>query len=442
MLWLLLPVAASLAEESATPSGSERFSLAALGIKGEAVFKAFGYFDEVPADDRLYRAEGTLRLEWARQFAPWVGVKLVGEVRGDTDGYASGVHFEVPDTARHRSVLGFPEATVNLHDGPVDLWLGKQFVAWGTADAYNPTDAINPYDYMDVLDTEKLAVYSASVRVQLGPASLVAVVVPVFTPSRLPLADSRWALSPPAGVSAVVEDRELPGVDPANVQYAARVRTTLGGWDLSVSYYHGFEDVPEFRASAIQAAPGKPALRVTPVFPRIDAVGMDFSTTVRGIEVHGEGVVKLVEEDGREDRFQGIAGFGYTWDGLGLRWLDAVSLVLEYAREVALRTRDRSILPSGGDESDTGGILALNAFRNTVVGRIQFKVSEDTQVKLTGNLNLDGPTSYYAQAAVAHRFTDAVQAEAGFDVLTGDSRSFWGRWSSNDRIYLVLRYLF
>ena len=266
-------------------------------------------------------------------------MKLVGEVRGDTDGDASGVHFEVPDTDRHRSVLSFPEATVNLRHAPFDLWLGKQFFAWGTADAYNPTDGINPYDYMDVLDTEKLAVYSANVRVQLGPASLMAVVVPVFTPSRLPLADSRWALSPPAGVSAVVEDRELPGVDPANVQYAARLRTTLGGWDLSVSYYHGFEDVPEFRASTVQATSGTPALRVTPVFPRIDAVGMDFSTTFRGIEVHGEGVVKLVEENGREDRFQGIAGFGYTWDGLGLRWLDAVTLVLEYAREVALRTR-------------------------------------------------------------------------------------------------------
>jgi hypothetical protein len=158
--------------------------------------------------------------------------------------------------------------------------------------------------------------------------------------------------------------------------------------------------------------------------------------------VHGEGAVKLVEKNGREDRFQGIAGFSYTWDGLALRWLDAITLVIEYAREVALRTRDPSILPSGGDESQTGGILALNAFRNTVAGRIQLKVSEDTQVRLTGNLNLDGPASYYGQATVSHRFTGAFQAEAGFDFLTGDSRSFWGRWRSNDRIFLVLRYLF
>jgi hypothetical protein len=441
MLWLLLLPAGALADEPGPSSEDGSFSLAALGIKGEAIFKSFGYFMEAPADDRLYREEGIFRLEWTRRFAPWVDVKLTGEVRGDTDGYASGVNLEIPDTDRHRSVLALREATVNLRRSPAELTIGKQFFAWGTADAYNPTDGINPLDYMDVLDTEKLAVYAARVRVEVGATSLVAVVVPFFTPGRPPELTSRWTPLPPADLMAVLDDRQVPGRDPDNVQYAARLRTTLGGWDLSTSYYHGFEDVPEFRASTIQAASGRPMLRLTPVFPRIDAAGMDFSTTFGGFEVHGEGAVKLVEENGREDRFQGIAGFSYTWDGLGQRWLDAVTLVLEYAREVALRTRDPSILPSGGD-SELGDLLALNAFQNTVAARVQFKVNEDTHVKLTGNLNFDGPASYYAQAAVTHRFTGAFQAEAGFDVLGGDSRSFWGRWRSNDRIFLVLRYLF
>ena len=89
-----------------------------------------------------------------------------------------------------------------------------------------------------------------------------------------------------------------------------------------------------------------------------------------------------------------------------------------------------------------GDLLAFNAFKNALAGRLVLKVSEDTRIKLTGNLNFDGPTSYYAQVAVAHRFTDAFQAEAGLDVLGGDGRSFWGRWEPNDRIFIVLRYLF
>jgi hypothetical protein len=442
MLWLCLPCVGSFAEEAAPPSEGETRTLASLGIKGEILFKSYTYFEDAPADDRLYREEGILRLEWSRQFAPWIGAKLIGELRGDTDGDANGVYFDVPDTNRHRSILGLREATVSLRHAPVDVTIGKQIFAWGTADAHNPTDNINPYDYLDVLDVDKMAVYSVAARLQAGPTSLVAAVVPVFTPSRLPDATSRWAPPPPPGVLAIVNDREVPGVEVANVQLAARVRTTLGGWDLSASYYQGFEDVPEFRAATVTTPSGLAVTSLTPVFPRIHAVGMDFSTTVRGIEVHGEGAFKFVEKNGREDRFQVIGGFSYTWDGIDAPWLDAVTLTLEYAREVALRTRDASILPSGGGESELGDLLAFNAFQNTLVGRLLLKVSEDTQVKLTGNLNFDGPTSYYAQVAVAHRFTDALQAEAGLDFIGGDARSFWGRWAPNDRVFVVLRYLF
>lgn len=442
MLCVLLHAPGSFADEPLSTPPAETTTLASLGIKGEVIFKSYTYFEDAPADDRLYREEGILRLEWARQFAPWIGAKLVGELRGDTDGDANGLYLEIPDTERHRSILSLREGTVSLRWAPVDVTIGKQFFAWGTADAYNPTDNINPYDYLDVLDNDKMAVYSVAARVQMGPTSLVAAVVPVFTPSRLPTASSRWAPPPPPGVLAVVNDRELPGVEVGSVQYAARLRTTLGGWDLSASYYQGFEDVPEFRAATLASPSGTAVASLTPVFPKIRAVGADFSTTVRGIEVHGEGVVRLVEKNGREDSFQGIAGFTYSWDDLGWSWLDAVTLTLEYARQITLRTRDASILPSGGGESALGDLLAFDAFQNTVVGRLLLKVSEDTQIKVTGNLNLDGPTSYYAQVAVAHRFTDAFHAEAGLDLLGGDARSFWGRWASNDRVFVVLRYLF
>jgi hypothetical protein len=442
MLWLSFHPTGTSAEDAVSPPGDETPTLASLGIKGEVLFKSYTYFEDASTDDRLYREEGILRLEWTREFAPWINVKVVGEARGDTDGDANGVYFEVPDTNRHRSIVGLREATVSLGRAPVDLIIGKQFFAWGTGDAYNPTDNINPYDYLDVLDADKMAVYSVATRVQVGPTSLVAAVVPVFTPGRLPEATSRWAPPPPPGVLALVNDREVPGVEVANVQLAARLRTTLGGWDLSASYYQGFEDVPEFRARTVAAPSGAAVTSLTPVFPRIHAIGADFSTAVRGIELHGEGAVKFAEKNGREDRFQAIAGFGYTWEDIRAPWLDAVTLTLEYAREVALRTRDASILPSGGGDSELGDLLAFNAFKNALAGRLVLKVSEDTRIKLTGNLNFDGPTSYYAQVAVAHRFTDAFQAEAGLDVLGGDGRSFWGRWEPNDRIFIVLRYLF
>ncbi len=154
MLWLSFHPTGTSAEDAVSPPGDETPTLASLGIKGEVLFKSYTYFEDASTDDRLYREEGILRLEWTREFAPWINVKVVGEARGDTDGDANGVYFEVPDTNRHRSIVGLREATVSLGRAPVDLIIGKQFFAWGTGDAYNPTDNINPYDYLDVLDNE------------------------------------------------------------------------------------------------------------------------------------------------------------------------------------------------------------------------------------------------------------------------------------------------
>jgi hypothetical protein len=73
--------------------------------------------------------------------------RLVVEFRDDDFGYARGLHLQSPETSRHRSYLGVKEATVSGPQGPVEVTVGKQIYAWGTADAFNPTDNVNPYDY-------------------------------------------------------------------------------------------------------------------------------------------------------------------------------------------------------------------------------------------------------------------------------------------------------
>lgn len=433
LLWTALVPASGAAE----PPG-----LAEVGIKGEVTFKNFSHFRETDNDDRNFRDEGILEVGWRRRWEQWGSLSLVLQARADDAGFAEGVRFQIPDTSEHRSILAVKEAVATLLRGPFELSLGKQIFVWGTADAFNPTDRINPYDYLDVLDSEKLGVYSAVARLGVGPASLTVVVVPFFTPSRLPLPDSRWTPAPPPGFIAVVDDRELPGRDIENMQYAARIRATVSGWDFSVSYYDGFEDIPAFRRSTAAVAPGVVVPRFTPVYTRVRVGGADFSTTWRGFEFHGEGAFTFVQSNGRRDDFQGIAGFNRTWDGLGLRWLERVTWILEYAREVPLGgVRDRTIVEPGG-AFQVGDLLADNAFRDTVVGRLKLDVSDDTHVQLTGLLDLTRSSSYYARLNVSHRLSGAWLVEAGLDFMGGARDTFWGRWRDNDRFFFLLRYLF
>jgi hypothetical protein len=417
---------------------SEPTSLRELGFKGQLLYKNFSHFDTTPNDHHTFRNEGILDLEWSRRVVPWADLKLVLEVRGDDNGFADGVRLQIPETDPHRSVLSLKEATVKLRGGPVEVTLGKQVFAWGTADAYNPTDNLSPYDYMDVLDNEKIGVYAAAGRFDLGPASLTLVVIPFFTPSRLPLLTSRWTPPLPEDLAVVLDDRQLPGRDLDNMQYAGRLRGTLGGWDLSVSYFDGFDTSPTLRVSTAGTADGGVVPRVTPVFPRTRFAGFDFSTTVRQLEVHGESAFVFADRDA-DDRFQAIAGINYTWDSIGLSWLDQITLVLEYVRAVTLRSRE----PPAVAES---GLLASRTFRsgfnNAGVARLHLKLSEDTFLKLTGIGDFSQAFNYYAQIKLTHRFSDAFHLEGGLDFLAGPADTFWGRWRDNDRFFLLLKYLF
>lgn len=402
----------------------------ALGIRGHAVFKTFAHFEDTPTDSRTFRHEGILQLEWARQLTPWAGITLVGDARHDDDDLTDGVTFQIPDTARRRSALNLVEAVIRLRRDPVELTIGKQLYAWGTGDAFNPTDNINPYDYLDPIDHEKLGVYSAALYAARGPTTLTLVVIPVFTPSRVPLPSSRWAPSPPPGI---VDDRQLPSTSLQNVQFAARVRTTFRGWDVALSYFDGFEDTPVIRQSFVTVP------RFTPVFTRIKAPGLDVSTTYRNFEFHGEFAAKFVESNGAADRWQGIVGFNYTRGQLGLAWLDHITVVLEYAREETLATVDRTIL-SGA--AATPAALPDSAFRNAVVGRLRLAFNDTTRLTLSGATDLTGTLNHYVQVKMNHKLTDALQLETGLDLFTGRRDTFWGRWADNNRFFASLAYFF
>jgi hypothetical protein len=428
---LFAPHASSAQPGPSTEESPAPFSLKAYGLKGHLLLKNFTHFRETPTDNRHVRNEAVLQVEWGRKLASWLDVKAIGEAREDDDRFADGVTFQIPETAPRRSVLGLKELVLTGRGGPVEVSVGKQIFAWGTADAWNPTDSMNPYDYLDPIDNEKLGVWSVAGRATAGPTTLTVVLAPFFTPSRTPIVGGRWAPRTPPGV--IVDDREVPGRDVSHLQYAARLRGTVRGTDLSVSYFEGFESVPALRRDEVIVAPGIAIPRFTPVYTRMRVPGADVSTTIGKTEVHAEAVAKFVEDNGRHDRFQGIAGINHSWDEFGLRWLEQVTLILEYARETILkRTGRRDMLDPA----------PLNGLRDSAIGRLQFKFSEDTSLKLTGIVEFTGPPNHYAQVKLAHKVTDALHVDTGLDFFAGGRDTFYGLWQDNDRFFLMVKYYF
>jgi 4'-phosphopantetheinyl transferase len=432
------PAPYRLSEAPSIETGLPRLNLRSLGFGATLILKNFTQFQEVPSDKRHVRDEATLQVEWARALTSWASAKVVGEGRVDDDHFVDELTFQIPERSARRSYLYLKEAVLALQHRPVSLSLGKQIFAWGTADGWNPTDTLNPYDYMDPIDREKLAVYSAEAALTMGASSLTAVVIPFFTPSRTPLEKGRWVPPLPADFVGVVDNRELPETDISNVQYAVRLRTTIAGWDLTGTYYEGFDNTPVFRSTTTTLPSGDVVPLLTPVFTKIRAPGFAFSTTWQKFEFHGEAAVKLVERNGRDSRFQGIVGLNYTWADFDLRWLQQVNVIAEYANEEVISSdRSSSVLPL-----DPTFALPDRAFRHSPIARVLVKFSEETEAEVGGTANFAGPANYYLKVAVSQKVGEALWISAGLDFFAGPRDTFWGRWRDNDRFWIFLKYFF
>jgi len=186
----------------------------------------------------------------------------------------------------------------------LDLRVGRQVVAWGTADRLNPTSNISPYDLEDFLDLgERLGVDALRARFSAEPWSVEVDFVPMFTPSVFPPPEWSGAflgsLKLPQGLRNLKDILELPSKKLSESSEAAfKVSTILGGWDLSLSYFQGRDLLPIL--TYLEVVPvdtlGNVDVEVRSCFPKVRVVGGDFSGSLFKLGVWGEGALFFPED--------------------------------------------------------------------------------------------------------------------------------------------------
>ena len=193
----------------------------------------------------------------------------------------------------------------------LDLRIGKQRIAWGTADGLNHTDNLNPNDFSDLVNfTEKIPTWAAQASYYLGELSLTAVWVPSLTPILLPRNSASLFLDNEN--RTFVNRAELPSPQPQHGMMAFKLSRPVGNWDVSLSYFDGYDDVPILRKVEVRTgANGLPAGRLVFGYPQMRVLGFDFATELGGAGFWGEGalffpegVVATLDVDGRTEVFE------------------------------------------------------------------------------------------------------------------------------------------
>jgi len=288
-----------------------------MSLSGYMEARSIYAFDrDTPDED----PSGELGLELKANTAPWNALKVFlqgvqdGKVMDPTNG---GLFNEFDTIYQDRSpYVDIDEAYLDLYTGDVDIRLGVQKFAWGRLDEINPTDNLNTEDLTeggtnDEID-RKIGVPAVKVDMYSDTANVEVAWVPFYVPYRLPTVEERWfpkVLIPPSTIDAghstgtipvqtSYPEINLPSGTIENSEAGIRVSRHIEGWDVSVSYFTGYDMMPlmETPVNLDVELVDPLALEydinarvdMVPTLHRMHVFGLDFTTTLSDFTLRGE----------------------------------------------------------------------------------------------------------------------------------------------------------
>jgi len=406
----------ALAMAAALPASAQTLSQRGF-VEGTGIV----YFQPALSDDRQLIGEALLRQEASWRPRPWLSLNGAFDARAASDNRVDpGWAFDCADRGLRRPGLCVRRLSATLRRGGLSFEAGKQFVRWGKADIYNPTDRFAPRDLLDVIDNEFLAASAARLAYERGSNTIDLVWSPRFTPSRLPLADGRWAATTPetlAGPTLPIVD--LGTLYPSRPQAGARWSHVASGFEYSLSVYDGFDHLPRLDA-AVNPALGR--IEVTRAFPVMRMAGGDLVWPLRWFTVKAEGGYFWTTDDRTDD----YGSYVVQLERQSGEWL----FVGGYAGEFVTEHR-------------SGAQPLLTSFERgmtkSFLGRASCTIDVNRSLALEGGVRQDG-RGYYAKAAYSQLLSRHWRATARIDLLGGSADDFLGQYRRNSSVRLAVRY--
>lgn len=204
----------------------------------------------------------------------------------------------------------------------LDLRIGRQRIAWGTADKLNPTDNLNPDDLEDIWDYGRhLGSNAIKLSYYLGSFTFTGVFIPEFVPAVLPRGDLILLFADDfySNFSGEIDfgsigDRVIVKRPDATLKDGSKfgfkiAKRDLFGFDVSLSYVYSRDDIPIVRKIYFQSYPTPDSVILE--FPRMKVLGFDLTGEVAGVGVWAEAGIFYPEKVDME-----VFEYGYMQPGV------------------------------------------------------------------------------------------------------------------------------
>jgi hypothetical protein len=360
-----------------------------------------------------------LRWDASYQFTPWLKLSGSFDARADSHEQTGRVwSLDVDDRSIKRPAFSLRRASATLHKGKFTAELGRQFIRWGKADILNPTDRFAPKDYLSsVVSSDFLGVVAARVTYESGSNTVDVVWQPLFTPSRIPLLDQRWTALPSEAQGIPIID--LGARYPGGSQYGARFNHVGSGYEASVCFFDGYNNLPYF--SAYESTNGLASeVAVQRYYPKLRLYGADLAVPLPWFTVKTEGAYFTSTTPGADE----YALYVIQLERQVKEW----TFVGGYAGEIVTRSSGNPLefAPDRG-------------FARSFLGHAGWTIDANRSLALEASVRLHGSV---AKAEYSQAFGQHWRATAGATWIRGAETDFIGQYHRNSYLSLSIRYSF
>ncbi|CAA0363366.1 conserved exported hypothetical protein [Alteromonas infernus] len=252
--------------------------------------------------------------------------------------------------------------------------IGKVF--WGQTESLHLVDIINQTDWVESVDGEaKLGQPMANFSYFSGYGNFSVFVMPYFRERTFQSSEGR--LRPPV---AITDANYESANEQNNVDYALRWQSSIGDWEVGLSYFSGTTREPEL----VTNFSDKGDLSINPFYAQIDQVGLDL------LKVSGAWLLKLesIYRKGQSEDFAAVvAGFEYNQERVfGSRY------GLGYLAEYQYDEREDNFFATGQNDI----MLGLRVTANDIAG---------TEILMGFVQDLDDTSTYSAYLEASSRLS-------------------------------------
>jgi len=375
---------------------------------------ALAFPDTAPGDSSHIVGEWLLRYEAFYKFTPDFRIAGGLDARIDT-------HLETErefglswwDRSRQRPALAVRRLSATYSHGKLTVEAGKQFIRWGKTDVLNPTDRFAPRDFVNVVDSDFLAITAARVTYGSQSNTIDVVFSPRLTPSRVPLLSQRWAVVP-EGIPILEERPQFPG----GPQLGARWNHIGTGAEYSLSFYNGYDHLPLYNAQ-LSYVPF--AVETQRYYPQMRMYGGDAAVPLRLVTVKAEAAY-FTSTTRQSDEY---VLYVLQLERQSGEW----SFVGGYAGQ-AITSHGESIL-----YSPTRGLT------RALVARAGYTIDVNRSLACEAVIRQNG-RGVYVKPEYTQAFGQHWRLTAGFALIRGEEGDFLGQYHRNSHMIVTVRYSF